>query len=443
MTTINKILTFIFLIALSSCTTEEPENNVIAVDPNPVEEEPAPVNPVMITYLTVNVDANYNTNTIPSEDWILVHKENGDLFNYVPLQNGGNIILEALDTVNLANMTVTKLRVNDFGNKLSYNIQSYGKLQPGRVLSLTGFTSNAPLTDLGQVDINVSNVPLWNSYTLTNTQDHSPTELSAYMAYNPGFDANTIDITNFAYKQSNDYLMTVIDSNWNPSYHWINGLTNGASITLDGSTQFSAFDQVVTVPVNSSINNFSSNVSAMNAITNSRFNLYWSSTANPNYVAGTSSSFGIGYLNAYQDYETNISMGNDNYNYSFRKKGSQVTTGEVVFPTESVTITDNSFANYNYSTNVNHVVNTSRWGGGTQTDTYKIDWVIYGPNSDIPSINEMPLVDFPDLDFANVSFISAKLITEGDAYTNYTGRIFGDATITTFNPIEAWFSFQP
>ena len=58
MTTINKILTFVFLIALSSCTTEEPENNVIAVDPNPVEEEPAPVNPVMITYLTVNVDAN-------------------------------------------------------------------------------------------------------------------------------------------------------------------------------------------------------------------------------------------------------------------------------------------------------------------------------------------------------------------------------------------------
>ena len=136
-------------------------------------------------------------------------------------------------------------------------------------------------------------------------------------------------------------------------------------------------------------------------------------------------------------------MGNDNYNYSFRKKGSQVTTGEVVFPTETVTITDNSFANYTYSTNANHIVNTSRWGGGTQTDTYKIDWVIYGPNSDIPSINEMPLVDFPDLDFANVSFISARLYTEGDAYTDFTGRIFGDATITTFNPVEAWFSFQP
>ncbi len=441
---INKLVSLLCFSLLFSCSNEEPENNLIAITPDPIEEEPTPpVPPAMVTYLTIVVDNNYNTNTVPSEDWILIHRENGDLYNYVPLQNGGTVVLEAQDTVNLANMTVTKLRVNDFGNKLSYNLQSYGKIQPGRTWTLSGFAPSTPLTDLGQVDITVNNVPAWNSYTLTNTQDHSPSELSQYMAFNPGFDPNIIDINGFSYKQTTDYLMTVIDANWVPRYSLINGLTDGANIALDGNTQLSAFDQVISVPIDGSVNNFSYSVSALNTVTNSRFQLYWTSTPNPNYVAGTSTSFSLGYLNAYQDYETNISMGDDHYAYNYRKKGNPVATNDVVFPSATVIINDDMFSGYDFSSTANQMINASRWGGGTQTDSYKIDWIIYAPTDEIPVIGAMPLVDFPDLVFTNISFVTARFFTQGDAYDLYTGRIFGDATTTNFNSVEEWFDFIP
>ncbi|WP_273567476.1 hypothetical protein [Maribacter halichondriae] len=445
MKTVRKLLSIACIALIFACSTEEPENNIIAITPGPPEEEPTPpAQPLLVTYLTVIVDNDYNTNTIPSEDWILVHRENGDLYNYVPLQNGNTVVLEALDTVNLANMTVTKLRVNDFGNKLSYNLQSFGKIQPGRTWTLSGFAASTPLTDLGQVDITVNNVTAWNSYSLTNTQDYSPpSELSQYAAFNPGFDPNIIDINGFTYKQTTDYLMTVIDGNWVPTYSLINGLTDGATITLDGSTQFSAFDQVIAVPVNSTLNNFSYGVSALNAFTNSRFQLYWTSTPNPNYVAGTSSSFSVGYLNAYQDYETNISMGNPNFSYNYSKKGSPIANGDVVFPTATVTLNDTMFTTYDFTSTASPITNASRWGGGMPTDSYKIDWIVYGPTDEIPSIGEMPLVDFPDLDFANISFISTRLFTQGDGYDIYTGSIFGDGTTTNYNPVQEWFEFKP
>lgn len=170
------------------------------------------------------------------------------IFNYVPLQNGNTVVLEALDTVNLANMTITNLRVNDFGNKLSDNVMSFGKIQPGLTMTLSGFGPSTPLTDLGQVDITVNNVPGWNSYSLTNTQNHSPSELSLYQSFNPGFDPSIIDINGFTFKETTDYIMTVIDSNWVPTYSLLNGLTDGASITLDGSTQLNTFDQVTSIP---------------------------------------------------------------------------------------------------------------------------------------------------------------------------------------------------
>ena len=77
---INKLWVLACISLFVACTNEEPETLPIASQPNePVVEKPAPANPVLAPYLTIIVDTNYNTNTIPSEDWILVHKENGDL----------------------------------------------------------------------------------------------------------------------------------------------------------------------------------------------------------------------------------------------------------------------------------------------------------------------------------------------------------------------------
>jgi hypothetical protein len=262
------------------------------------------------------------------------------------------------------------------------------------------------------------------------------------MAYNPGFDPSIVDINGFSYKQTNNYLMTVIDQNWVPKYAQLNGLSDGSSITLDGSTQFSAFDQQVTIPINGSVSDFSYNVLALNPNTNSLFQLYWTSTPNPNYVAGSSTTFSLGYLNTYLQYETNITMGNASYHYSYGKKGAPVSASEVNFPSATVTVSNNELPTYSFSSTANPLINGSRWGGGTQTDPYKIDWMVYGPTSQVPVISEMPLVDFPDLDFANISLFSSRMYTQGDNYDVHTGRIFGDGTATTFNPVQEWFDYK-
>jgi hypothetical protein len=198
----------------------------------------------------------------------------------------------------------------------------------------------------------------------------------------------------------------------------------------------------VAIPLNTSVNEFSYNVSALNPNTNSLFQLYWTSTPNPNYVAGSSTTFSLGYLNTYQQYETNITMGNTNYWYNYEKKGAPVSANDVNFPSATVTVSNNMFPTYAFTSTANQLINGSRWGGGTQTDPYKIDWMVYGPASEVPVINQMPLVDFPELDFANVSLISSRMYTQGDNYDIHTGRIFGDGTATTFNPVQEWFDYK-
>lgn len=47
--------------------------------------------------------------------------------------------------------------------------------------------------------------------------------------------------------------MTVMDANWLIYSTLINGLIDGAAINLDVSTQFTAYDQLADVPVNSDL----------------------------------------------------------------------------------------------------------------------------------------------------------------------------------------------
>lgn len=435
MKTVLKMLAVAFLFVLSACTEEA---EVLPVVEPAVGATPAtPPVPVLVTYLTVVVEPSHNMQSNPSEDWIFIHTEDGQLYHHEQIVNGQTYTLQALDNVNLANMTVTGLRINDYSTQKSYNLTSYGKLQPGRTWTFKDRFVSTNLASLGQVDITVTDMPNWNSYTLSNIMKHSPSDLSAYKSWDPNFDPTVIEVKGFSYKETDDYLMTVIDANWMPSYKWINDLTNGADITLDGSTEFAAYDQIATIPLDNTINNFSFNVSGINATSGEEFGLYWTTTANPSYIAGSSASFGIGYLNDYQVYKTQMYIGNDNYAYSFSKKGSPVTTADVNFSEIPVTYNNtSSIATYDYNTATSHIMNSSMWiGGGGISDTYSINWFVFAPNSETAKILEMPVTDFPELDFANISFNSTTLVTQGDDYDTYTGFQFGDGTATS-GPVQ-------
>lgn len=58
------------------------------------------------------------------------------------------------------------------------------------------------------------------------------------------------------------------------------------------------------------------------------------------------------------------------------------------------------------------------------------------PTDESTQILEMPpVIDFPHLDFANISFSASRMVTQGDNYDIYTGQFFGDGVATTFNPV--------
>lgn len=97
-------------------------------------------------------------------------------------------------------------------------------------------------------------------------------------------------------------------------------------------------------------------------------------------------------------------MGDDDHSYINSKKGNAITTGEVVFPSPVATINNAIFPSYYFAGTANQIIHASKRKCGTQADPYKIDWTVNDPDNEVSIIMELPLVNFPALDFVNFSY---------------------------------------
>lgn len=430
--------TLILTVSLSihSCSKDdsppserEPVNNE-EPSPEPEEEQEEETEPQLETIFTYNA----NTQMIADfeETWILLHDEKGNLIDYKQEVSGESLIFEAMDTLQIEELSISKfvaLKSEFSGN---YIIYTYGKVSKGQVWNEAS-AQNQTFSE-GHISLTVSNIENWEEYSFYNTDGHGR-YMDRYFqssAENDN-DPTNLNLNNFAFnKDNNNYLLSIIDADTNPKYMWINDIEDGQEISIDGSTQLKDFETIINLPIPETATGYMYSTSAIDKTEDINLQLYnvlYSSHFN------NVENIKLGYLEEFDNFHTGIGFSFENYNYYYSQPEGMLAI-ENINPVEpQVTFEGTLFSDFSFSSNQDYVNYKAFWSTTSMDEGIpnRTVWDITSPNGFFPRITEFPEElknKYPALAIEELELSNTTLYLKNSPWSDYISGLFGTTSTT-------------
>lgn len=425
------ILVSLFVLSVTGCSKDDPvtptpEKELI---PEPKPEEPEePTEPQLETYFTFNTGNSFDSSM--DDDWIMIHNGNGDLLDYKPYEAGETLLFQALDTVTIENITVTKLQVRKNEFSIFGLLESYPKLDKGRSWNYrTNVASTNTVSSIGTFDLTVNNIPNWYEYNLRNKMNYGRLFPRRFHEGITGdTDPTNLILTDFDLFEPNDMFFSIIDENRNPKYIWFDDVQDGDIIEIDGSVELQDFDDNIDIVLPQNLNDYNYSVLAHDEELNNYLHLYLFGNGNS---IPTSNSLRMGYLNAYDSYFSQVGYFFDDYSYYYSETSSRITPANINPVVPILTINDDSYSSFSYETSTEHLIFSSVWSSSSSENNYSksLNWVFRGPKNYSTTIKELPeefATLYPELDFDSLEYKKTTLNIRTSDWESTVSLLFGD-----------------
>ena len=350
---IKKNVLFSLALLLISCSGDDSPNEILEV-------------PVPELYFSFKA----NNDTSESENWIIIHNENGELLDYKSFEENDYLEFKTQNPLLTDNISITLFTYSKInGNKL-HAITTTTGVDKGSIWD----DENKPITE-GATDVLIGSF----NFALTNFHkiewlniSNENGEMGGGLSGSENGSVWTYSDSDYTLYEKNNYMFTIVENNLDSKYYYLQDIQDGDNISLDYS-EFKLFDSYlnINIPINSSYlmvllgfedyqDYFDGNGYMLSQIF--PFN---NDDVNQNPIR-------IGYLDRLNKYMTQFSVYFDNYTYNYKKYGAK--PNEIIVPDNSTfSITNNSVQNFEFSTNVNFIKYTSYWS--YNTGTWNSDWV--------------------------------------------------------------------
>ena len=266
------------------------------------EEAPKPT-----TLFTLTVDASFKTEA--SENWIIIHDENGTPITFESFETGDVKILQTLQDVEAQSIGVTLLKISDEYGKKRYTIDTYFQYQKGAQLVLSSYDTSIPggTTFTGTFDVTVNSehpldqCALSNQYAMA-TSSHD--ELS--------FTAN-MQLSDLPSK----YLLQASNTMGDIRYKMLENVKPGESYTF-AFDELSEFDREIEFkfPESTGVFLYISGREPGQSIEPPSYLNHFHINSDPH------TSIKGGYLNSLSKYVTEFNVHYPTYDFFYRNKGS-------------------------------------------------------------------------------------------------------------------------
>lgn len=398
------LLAIVFL--LVNCSKDE-----TTIEKPVAEEKPEPEEPISEVYYTYITDCQVDTSKI--DNFLIIHRENGDLLDYRSYEAGDILTFETLETEIPDKMTVTKLSVYKFqanGNELTqHSIVSETEVLKGTIVDntcITTTTDPSPQNPLnGSFDISIVNIPASdNEFPIIDMS-------SSLDAGSSGFSGSIVnglaqyDATATFRESGADFLISVLDRNNDLKYYFLENFEDGMDIILDYS-EFNYFDSYIDIDVPSSYKTQSTVVEGFDNETDYK--------GYRQFMPGSQrmTPFKLGYLNRFEKFVTYLQIEFNDYGYRFLKAGSK--PSDIVIPNKPMfSVQDESIQNFRFTTDLEAYSSIySTWKTPVdETSNFGSWWSVSSNKGYLPIIGNLPDAItqlYPEINLEELEFSTAN-----------------------------------
>ncbi len=403
-------LTLIFILFLfANCSKSE--------NPNPKPDDEIQIDsitkePKSEVYFTYNVDSKVDTSN--SENWIIVHKDNGELLDFRPYEGGDKLVFETLENQLTENLMITTLLVNDNNDKKNYFHRTFMEIPKGSVWTAVSQTWEESTRN-----------PITGSFNLTVT--NAPIILNLVVSDSNGLLASCLCNNNstpvYIPDSVGEILVTVNYVDGNTRYAVIDDIQQGSNVILDYGS-FTPLDKKLEV-------SFPPNGRAEGYI------LAFEEEQNPslltgNWLSGPLDSqngiinykFNMGYLDRFKNYITHFEFSTDEYSYNFNMLGEEIQKIEIP-QNLSISIQNYSIESFQFSTNATYKKRISYWS--SNNESAYVSYRVFSSNTFSGKIGEIPqdiIALYPDIDIIQLQYDQTTILLDNESYSEYIEKLF-------------------
>ena len=433
------IVSFIF----HSCSKEDKQdifnqNEKEEIISQPEENEETKL-PRLETFFTFKTDASFNT--VDSDNWVLIHNQDGDLLDYKSFEAGETLIFQALDTVKIKNFTVTNFYVSKYDNSVNHSFESYASIEKGRIWNYlsteessstnSNEESPAPIFENWEFNLKVNNIPNWRQYFAKNSFGFgSNTDRNTHENWTNDTYPNNLVVNNIEVYGPNDIFLSIIDEHERKKYTWLQNVEDQSTVEIDGSTALLNFDDFVEVNIPKGLLRYS--YSAYGSNDNKSQLLYNFSESN---FIPDSNTIKMDYLNEFDDYYSKITYIFEDYIYRYSEKNRRITPSNINSDKPLFIVKDESHLNFLFETDIEYKHTHSHWSRDTYEDNLFITtrWSIQNPNNTFVEFNEMPnefTTLYPYINLSDLEYSETTINTQGVDWDTLKGLLFKDKETT-------------
>lgn len=355
-------------------------------------------------------------NTFYTEDWIIIHTDDGVLLDFKRYEKGDELIFEAESSLLTDQISISLFKVDKYGNNQTLNIYTTVDVEKGAVWD------NEPLEIIpdpviGNFDLTLENFPELIELNISN--ENNLIESGWYTPSSVNLNIYEYQIDEIPLYDANEYVLTFSEDQQDFKYYFLEDVQDQDQLSVD-YTQFHFFDNYLDVHLpEGSYYRFSV----------SGFEDYQDMNESLGFTIGkaTYSSEGymyqyldrdplrIGYLDRFENYATQLIVYADGYNYTFNRRGLK--PDEIIIPTDiSISIIDNSLDNYQFTLNRDYSKYIAKWFaiyGEIDVDYVRFRWEIEATNGSNYLLGDIPFeitflypnMDLDQLDYDGTNFI--------------------------------------
>ncbi|WP_108245500.1 hypothetical protein [Muricauda brasiliensis] len=413
----------------------------------PTTENPEEQEPEMVTYFTFEA----LTNTGDTDDWVIIHDENGVLLDFKSFEFGDKFEFQVLEEEPQPNnFTITLFNYkNSIEGEMLHTIKSYPNISAE---SNWKHTPNAKANNevqrgspIGSVNITV------NDAISPKYQFFSDTGGFIQSDYGPDFEGVTQNIfnENISIYQEQKLFYSFYDSNNQVKYYSIENVSDGDEIILDYS-DFQSYDSYLEVDLPEDgaqhnllavVNTFeeNQNISVSNGI-----HFYFIIDI---VDSDSTDPLKLGYLDAYSKYHSVLSLNNNTYAYSLVKFGDK--PNEISIPNDTaITVSDESISNYQFETNLGFQMKDILWEvkeGEIYVDLIQTTWNVFSAPDFSGTIGEIPeeiQSSYPNLRIDDLILTSTTLHLDFITYPDLLQVEFINPELKTYYKSHEYFRFK-
>jgi len=380
---------FFILVSCFLCVSCSSDNDTDTQEPPEMEESDSGL------FFNLSIAADFDTSQ--SDDWVIIHNDNGDLLGLSPYEQGQDLVFQADANSQGNSLTITLFQVTLNNGNTTHTLNSLTNIPLGSVWRF----ENAPETPVSRRDaaigsFNVTTTGIPNFVTASVSNSDGPIGGGGSSTGINGIFIHTRN--GLSLFTNNDYFLSVSSSSEGTRYIILDDVQNEDNLTV-GYSDFISPINTTFIDINPEISyNIFQQAFRQDEELTRNGGFYIQNTL---FTQGFELPAAVLELDGFDRYVTQLFFQTDSYSYNYTQFNTLPTNITVPSQSPEITIANDAINTFGYTTNLSGFSRQrgawTRSSGTFNTDFMQTIWFVHSANTGQGNLTQSTIGEIPPL----------------------------------------------